>query len=164
MGPLIKGGVVWLRVIRFGFVWFSSGRANVRSEKKKMAEGAPAPVEAEKFGIATEPLKNLVFNAPFSQRQKANLRLTNNAGKTFYWQIKSTKPKFLIPSPTNGVLKPNENVVLMVNCEATPVPPASDRLSIEYVDAPDDAVKCDKTAFEGAAAVNRRVIIVISNE
>ena len=63
------------------------------------------------------------------------------------------------------MLKPNDQVVVMVICDPMPsAPSTNDRLSVEYVDAPDDAAKLDRSAFEGALAVNRRVVVVVGNE
>eukprot|EP01083_Nonionella_stella_P287782 979685_1 len=67
--------------------------------------------------IITEPDKKIVYNAPFSEKNAYNIRLTNNGAHRIGWAIKTTNMARLQVDPPCGVLDPKESVMMTVACE-----------------------------------------------
>jgi hypothetical protein len=67
--------------------------------------------------IITEPDKKIVFNAPFSEKNNYNVRLTNNGAHRIGWAIKTTNSARLNVTPPCGCLDNKENCMLTIACE-----------------------------------------------
>ena len=58
--------------------------------------------------IITEPDKKVVYNAPFSEKNVYNIRLTNNGAHRIGWAIKTTNMRRLNVNPPCGCLDSKE--------------------------------------------------------
>ena len=110
--------------------------------------------------IITEPDKKVVYNAPFSEKNTYNIRLTNNGAHRIGWAIKTTNMQRLNVNPPCGCLDSKESVMLTIACEPLDYGAAdtnNDRVSFEWTNAPEGAAKQFRREwFQGDGMVRRK--------
>ena len=110
--------------------------------------------------IITEPDKKVVYNAPFSEKNVYNVRLTNNGAHRIGWAIKTTNMQRLNVTPPCGCLDAKEGVMLTIACEPFDFGAAdtnNDRISFEWTNAPEGAAKQFRREwFQGDGMVRRK--------
>lgn len=60
--------------------------------------------------LLSEPTEKVVFNAPFIDKTKIPLRITNDGSRQIGWAIKTNCPARISADPPCGVLGPKEKV------------------------------------------------------
>ena len=117
--------------------------------------------------IITEPDKKIVYNAPFSEKNVYNIRLTNNGGRRMGWAIKTTNMQRLNVDPPCGVLDPKEAVMMSVSCEPFDFAAentSNDRISFEWTNTPEGAAKQFRREwFQGDGMVRRKNVPIEYN-
>ena len=118
-----------------------------------MASSAPGD-------IITEPDKKIVYNAPFSEKNVYNIRITNNGAHRIGWAIKTTNMQRLNVNPPCGCLDAKEGEMLTISCEPidyTQADTNNDRISFEWTNAPEGAAKQFRREwFQGDGMVRRK--------
>ena len=120
---------------------------------KKMAASMPGDIK-------TEPNAKIVYNAPFSEKNVYNIRLTNNGAHRIGWAIKTTNMKRLAVDPPAGCLDSKEGQMLTIACEPFDFGAEdtnNDRISFEWTNAPEGAAKQFRREwFQGDGMVRRK--------
>ena len=110
--------------------------------------------------IITEPDKRIVFNAPFSEKNTYNVRVTNNGAHRIGWAIKTTNMARLNVNPPNGCLDAKEGQMLTISCEPLNYgtdDTNNDRITFEWTNAPEGAAKQFRREwFQGDGMVRRK--------
>ena len=117
--------------------------------------------------IKTQPNSKLVFNAPFSEKNRYNLTIANLGAHRIGWAIKTTNIKRLAVDPPAGVLDAKEEQMLFVsqdNFDYDTEDTNNDRVTFEWTNAPDGAAKQFRREwFQGDGIVRRKNIPIEYN-
>ena len=117
--------------------------------------------------IKTTPFDALWYNAPFDEFLKVRIRLTNGGVRRIGFHLKSTVgPDRIEIDPANGCLDPSETTTLWVTVKPfSGADTSSDRVTIEWTDAPPSAAKkYVRDWFTGDSIVRRKNMALKYNE
>ena len=113
------------------------------------------------------PFDKIWYNAPFDEFLKVRVKLTNAGVRLIGFHLKSTVgPDRIEIDPANGALDANETTTLWVTCKPfAGANTASDRVTVEWTDAPGGAPKkYNRDWFTGDSIVRRKNIALMYNE
>ncbi|KAL3109503.1 hypothetical protein niasHT_016126 [Heterodera trifolii] len=116
--------------------------------------------------VATMPTQKIVFNAPFDIKGNCYMRVINPGTKRIGYAFKTTKPKRINVSPSTGVLGPKEFVNVAIFCGAFDPgseDTKSDRVIVQWTNAPDPAAAFKLEWFQGDRKVRRKALPIEYN-
>ncbi|KAL3108017.1 hypothetical protein niasHT_014023 [Heterodera trifolii] len=116
--------------------------------------------------VATMPTQKIVFNAPFDIKGTCYMRVINPGTKRIGYAFKTTKPKRINVSPSTGVLGPKEFVNVAIFCGAFDPgseDTKSDRVIVQWTNAPDPAAAFKLEWFQGDRKVRRKALPIEYN-
>ncbi len=140
---------------------FGRSGSSLSSEKQsKMATVMPGDIK-------TEPHAKIVYNAPFTEKNRYHLTIANLGAHRMGWAIKTTNMKRLSVDPPAGVLDPKEQQMLFVTCEDFSYETEdtnNDRITFEWTNAPEGAAKTFRREwFQGDGMIRRKNIPIEYN-
>ena len=111
--------------------------------------------------IKTEPNAKIVYNAPFTEKNVYNVRLTNNGAHRIGWAIKTTNMKRLAVEPAGRLPRqqggPDAHHRLRALRLRQSEDTNNDRISFEWTNAPEGAAKQFRREwFQGDGMVRRK--------
>uniref|UniRef100_A0A7E4UYW5 Major sperm protein n=1 Tax=Panagrellus redivivus TaxID=6233 RepID=A0A7E4UYW5_PANRE len=93
--------------------------------------------------LETVPKNKIAYNGTFDEKKQCPVVVSNASDRPIAWAIKVTNTKRLEAVSGQGVLAPNENVIVVITCDAFQAAKdiRPDRIILEWASVPDGSSK-----------------------